>query len=383
MNSITSKTFETLCFEKDETVEIYNVEIKGNLRPYHSCIESNIIIAACIFTDYVKFENITCNSNCSIRFVDCTFKKSVHIKSWKSNIIIQGEWDSNNYSIKFENTKFEGVLSLESLNLHKGIHITKKTSIYKLNCIKLSLKNGEFLIDESTVNLAFDLTTLKASNLNIKNESIINAQTHFTDIRANISLNDSEFNGHTFLSGCKTKTLYINSNIFNKKLLISNPLISEMYISETEFKKEVGCLLQVSNHFLKKVEISDSKFSNKFILTGGRSIIEKLIIKFSKELKGIFEFNSCRINNVILTGKNYNTNINFEHTEFQSLLFNKFSNYADISFNSSKPLDSESDLIIRGSNLGKTHFFNFSFNDFKNIVIDNSVLIDIITVNVK
>ena len=108
-----------------------------------------------------------------------------------------------------------------------------------------------------------------------------------------------------------------------------------------------------------------------------------MVINTSKQLEGALYFNSTNIVKAKISGDNYNSNIVFNHSNFNELIFDFFYNYSTLSIISAKSFGENSSLTMAHSNLGKTHLFNVFLNTFDKISIYNSVLTEIITANVK
>jgi len=73
----------------------------------------------------------------------------------------------------------------------------------------------------------------------------------------------------------------------------------------------------------------------------------------------------------------------FNHSCFNKLNFDFFNNYSTLSLISIKAFNSNSELSITHSNIGRTHFFNAFLDTFDKVEIFNSILTEIVIANVK
>ncbi|MCK4922744.1 MAG: hypothetical protein KAS71_16945, partial [Bacteroidales bacterium] len=346
-----------------------------------------IIIENCVFEENVFLEEI--DLNYGIKFTGCNFIKTLSINECKSNNY-DHEFNFDGYHIEFINTQIEGLYFNGSNEIDRGVRISKKSRINKLQVRSIYSKTGSFAINDSTVETLFDVSQARLINgLEIRKNSIINSKVRIENVTASsITFTESTFDTDVHIWAGKIGNLIFNDGLFNDDLFITAvPIAGSMTIIGTEFKKSINFKLHDETNnktgSLETIYISSGKFNEQFVVNGSNETIRKLTVKFSKQLEGALHFNSCNIKETELSGENHNGNIVFNHSNFNKLSFDFFSNYSTISIISAKAFGLNSELTIQHSNLGKSQFFNTFFNTFEIISIYNSILIDIVVANVK
>lgn len=249
---------------------------------------------------------------------------------------------------------------------------------------------GSFEINDSTVNNHFDISLAKIeNNISIRGNSSINSKIRFENIQVrSFVFTDAKFDNDIHIWAGKVENLTFNDGEFNDDVNITGaPISKNLTVIGSDFKKSITFNLWDENNKkegkLNKINISSAKLGEQFIINGNNYEIDELIIKASKQLEGALYFNSSNILNTEITGDNYNSNIVFNHCNFNKLAFDFFYNYSTLSIISAKSFGKNSIMTIAHSNLGKFHLFNVFLNTFEKINIFNSVLTEIITANVK
>lgn len=375
-------------FHKNGTpVLIEDKEIMNRVDTQKKVIATGVIIKDCIFNEPVIFENV--DFNCGVKFINCKFKKTLSINECKSNNYDQ-EFNFDGYHIEFKKTEIEGLYFNGSNVIERGVRISEKSIINRLQVRSIYSKMGSFAINGSTIENLFDVSQAKLTNgLEVRKNSIINSKVRFDNVTAgSITFTESTFNTDVHIWAGKIGSLIFNDGLFKDDLFITAvPISGSMTIIGTEFKKSINFKLQDDTNnktgSLEQIYISSGKFNEQFVVNGSNEKISNLTVKFSKQLEGALYFNSCNIQETKLSGDNHNGNIVFNHSNFNKLSFDFFSNYSTISIISAKAFGENSELTIQHSNLGKSQFFNTFFNTFESINIYNSVLIDIVVANVK
>lgn len=387
MQQITSSDFIKSIIKGGIPVIIEDKEITNRVAVQSNLIATGVIIRNCIFHERVLFEKL--DFNCGIKFIDCEFNKSLSINNCKANKYDQ-LFNFSGYHLEFKNTQINNLYFNGKNEIERGVKISKKSRINRLIVNTLHSKIGNFTINDSTIESQFDIFQgIFSNDVEVRNNSVIETKVRFENVSTgSIVFTDSTFEKNIHISAGKVGSLIFNDGFFKDDLNITGvPISSSMTIIGTEFKKSINFKLQDDPNkkagSLKHIYISSAKFDEQFIVNGNDALICDLTIDFSQQLVGALYFNSCNFLKTKLSRCNYHGNVVFNHCNFNNLSFDFFDNYSTFSIISAKALGENSEITIHHSNLGKTQFFNTFFNTFENINIYNSVLIDIITANVK
>lgn len=379
--------FETAIIQQGYPLKIVAETITDKVDLKNNIISTGVIIENCVFEEVVFFEGI--DLNCGLVFKDCIFKKSFSINSCIATKT-DNKFNFDNYHLEFINTTIEGLYFNGDNNIDRGIRIKENSIISKLQVKSLKCKMGSFAINNSTINILFDIGQSKIQgDIAISESSVINAKIRFESIESDTFLfTESDFYKDIHIWGCKIFNLTFSSGIFNDDLFITGVSITNyLTVIGTEFKKSILFKLRdkATDKLgkLSKIYISSSKFGKQFTVNGNETQIDNLELDTSKQLEGALYFNKTNIVKSKISGDNYNGNIVFNHTNFNELIFEDFFNYSTLSIISSTAFGENSNLTIAHSNLGKTQMFNMDLSTFDKTTISNSVLIDIITANVK
>ena len=368
-------------------IKIYNETITDCVDIRKDITAVGVFIENCVFEDDVVFEDA--DLNCGIKFINCVFKKYLAFNDCKTTKYNQ-RFNFYGHHIVFSNTKIYGLYFNGENNFERGVEITNKSEIKRLQVRTITSSNGSFSINDSTIESQFDVSNCRfSSDLSVRENSIINAKVRFEyNITGSILFTQSTFNKDIHIWSGKTDQLTFNDGVFCDDLYIhAVPILSRLTIIGAEFKKSINFTLQDKTNnkvgTLSKVYIQSSKFGDRLKVKGSNDQIDDLEIIASEQMEGTLYFNSMNILKAKLTGNNYGCNVTFDHCDFNKLLFDFFHNHSTLSIISACPFNSDSKITINHSHIGKTHFFNTSLNKFDKIVINNSVLIDIITANVE
>jgi len=350
-------------------------------------IADGVIIEDCIFEEGVFFENI--DLNCGVRFVRCTLQKNLSINKCIAKNYDQ-EFNFDGYHLDFKGTTINGLYFNDVNQLERGVRICDKSNIDRFHLRTLIANKGSFAVNDSTIENLFHISQAVLSNdVSIREDSIIDSKVRFENVTcASFVFTGSTFKKDIHIWAGKTGSLIFNDGLFEDDLSINAvPISSNMTIVGTDFKKSINFTLRDKTNdktgVLTQIYIQSGKFGEQFIINGDGGSVEELIIETSKQLEGALYFNSINLNQTKISGDNYNSNIVFNHSNFNSLNFDFFNNYSTLSIISAKSFNQNSELAIVHSNLGKTHFFNVFLNTFDRIKIYNSVLTEIIVANVK
>jgi len=384
---MTGNQFENAIIQLGQPLRIVDQTITDKVDLKTNITATGVVIENCTFEEVVIFEKI--NLNCGIKFINCVFKKQFAI----NDCIAQNhnfEFNFDNYHLEFSKTIIEGLYFNGENQIQRGIRIKENSTINTLQIRTVFSTMGSFVINDSTVNNLFDISQAKIKNdISIRGNSLINAKIRFENIEAgSLVFTDATFNKDIHIWAGKINNLTFNDGIFNDNLTITGVPISDyLTIIGTVFKKSIVFKLWDKTNKkqgkLTKIYISSGKFGEQFIVNGNDYDINDLVIDTSKQLEGALYFNYSNIVKTKIAGDNYNSNIVFNHCNFNELIFDFFYNYSTLSIISAKSFGENSSLTIAHSNLGKSHLFNAFLNTFNKINIYNSVLTELITANVK
>jgi len=384
---MTGNQFITEITKAGQPLKIIAQTITDKVDLQSNIVATGVEIENCIFEDIVIFENI--DLNCGIKFIGCQFKKSFSLnkcRAAKHDL----KFNFDNYHLEFKNTSIEGLHFNDENQIERGVRISENSIINKLQVRTLISTKGSFSINNSTINSQFDISQAKINNdISIRGNSSINAKLRFENIEVgSFVFTESNFIKDVHIWAGKVGSLTFNDGTFNDDLSITGvPISSYLTIIGTEFKKSINFKLWDDTNKkigkLSKIYIQSGKFGEQFIVNGNNYEIEELTIETSKQLEGDIYFNSSNILTTKISGNSYNSNIVFNHCNFNQLNFDFFYNYSTVSIISAKGYGDNSNLTIAHSNLGQTHLFNVFLDSFDKINIYNSVLTDIIIANVK
>ncbi|ASB50347.1 hypothetical protein [Alkalitalea saponilacus] len=342
----------------------------------------------CVFENDVYFENI--DISYGIKFINCTFKKSIAFNNCQASKF-DSKFNFDNYHIYFKSVKIDGGLYFNGNNkIERGVIISNKSVINKLQVKSLLSDKGGFSVIDSTIEKQFDINQSRfAIDFEISENSIINSMIRIEKLTSSaIVFSDSNCNNIVHIWSGEINSLIFNDGYFKQDVNVKAvSIIDTMTIFGTDFKKNVSFKIQDTTNKtsgkLTKIYIESGKFGEQFIVNGDNTQIDELSIITSKQLEGDIYFNSCELLKTKISGNNYRSNIVFNHSNFNRLNFDFFYNYSTLSIISAKSFNENSELSIAHTNLGKSHLFNTSLNTFEKINIYHSVLSEIITANVK
>jgi hypothetical protein len=384
---MTGKQFETEIINVGQPLKIVSQTITDKVDLQNNIVATGVIIENCVFEDVVFFEQI--DLNCGIEFKNCVFKKSLSINDCHASKY-DIAFNLHNTHLEFTNTTIEGLYFNSVNEIERGIRIKDNSRINTLKVRTVICKMGGFSINDSHINNLLDISQAKIQNdISIRGNSLINAKVRLENVQANsLVFTDATYNKDIHIWAGKVSNLTFKDGVFNDDLSITGvPILSHLTIIGTEFKKSISFKLWDNTNKkkgkLSKIYIQSGKFSEQFILNGNYYEIEELTIEASKQLEGDIYFNSSNIKTTKIAGNNYNSNLVFNHCNFNQLNFDFFYNYSTISIFSATSFGTNSNLIIQHSNLGQAHLFNVFLNSFEKIDIYNSVMTDVISSNVK
>ncbi|NOY49244.1 MAG: hypothetical protein GXO88_01550, partial [Chlorobi bacterium] len=294
MQQINSVDFLKNFHKNGNPILIEDKEIMNRVDTQRKVLATGVIIKDCIFNESVIFENV--DFNCGVKFINCKFKKTLSINKCKSNNYDQ-VFNFDGYHIEFINTEIEGLYFNGSNIIERGVRISEKSRINRLQVRSIYSAMGSFAINDSTIETQFDISQAKLINdVEIRNNSIINSKVRFENITTgSIVFTESTFEKDIHIWAGKVGSLIFNDGVFKDDLNITAvPISSSTTIFRTEFKKSIIFKLQDDTNkktgSLNQVYISSGKFNEQFIVNGNDEIINELTINFSQQLEGALYF---------------------------------------------------------------------------------------------
>jgi hypothetical protein len=355
---MTGNQFENAIIQQGQPLRIVDQTITGKVDLQKNIVATGVVIENCVFEDVVFFEKI--ELNCGVEFKNCVFKKTFSINECTATNY-DFHFNFDNSHLEFSNTTIEGLYFNGENQIQRGIRIKENSTINALQVRTVFSSMGSFAINDSTINNQFDISQAKIQNdISIRGNSFINAKIRFENIEVgSFVFTEATFNKDIHIWAGKANSLTFNDGIFNDDLSITGvPISNYLTIIGTVFKKSIVFKLWDETNKkqgkLTNVYLSSGKFGEQFIINGNNYEIDDLVIDTSKQLEGALYFNSTNIVKTKISGDNYNSNIVFNHCNFNELNFDFFYNYSTLSIISAKAFGENSNLTIAHSNLGKS-----------------------------
>lgn len=205
------------------------------------------------------------------------------------------------------------------------------------------------------------------------------------------------FHGSVFKETCTVEendnigALHIINCEFESQFIIERSrFIDELRISKSHFKKFCEIFFVEQAEGVGDISILSSSFDEGIKINGRDNhekieyAIKRLKIRFSNQLSGVVEICNCSVLNFHITGTNSNASLIVKNVSMANLCLVDFSNQSNVQFMHCQSIGNASDsrVSILNSYLGKAQFFNFDFDTFLSVNINNSFLSEIITSNV-
>lgn len=370
----------------DEHVFIENLVVIGEVEFDSSNFKcQSAKVKNVTFQSFVSFYGV--DLGVGIIFTDSIFKKSLNIYgsnasgtilkfSWKSvSVVIDNckiatlnldEGNDFEFGLEIINDSIIGNLSISELDFKKaGVFIENSTIEKKLDILQSFLGSGRVRFHNSKINCKVRLSSLVLGGITFTS-STFEKDVHIWggDSSSGISFNDNQFNDDVYIKGMKSVgSLTISGDNFKKSIKID--------IDDPTNNKQGN---------FDGVFIVSGNFGIGLTLNGSVNSIKSLFISASQNLIGTLQFNGCSFKDARVQGDNHKASIVFNHCVFQKLTFTSFINFGNLILSSSKAIsETDSELIIKNSNLGKSQLFNFYLNSFKKISITDSQISEIIT----
>ncbi|PQA59146.1 hypothetical protein [Siphonobacter curvatus] len=287
--------------------------------------------------------------NCNVDFIEITdaFIPRFGLDITKSKIQKRILIGNVNSEIKFSETDFE-----DNVNISSSL-------ITKLHILSSSIKKN--LFTEQCV-ITDRLSIVRSKIMEDGKISLLNLNREENFLSASFTINHSTFANFT-----------ISKNLF---LLIKN---WEKLSTWQGFKKYDYIELKELN--ISKCNIEESIYIHGMTFSDILFKINKIEIQSSPNLKGQLNLSYLRCNSVSINGDNLSCYFLLRNIQFSTLELNSFFNFNKFQIIACQPL-LDSEVRIINSSLGQTQFFSLNFALLKHVKIVNSIINEIIAINV-
>lgn len=349
----------------DESTINWNYKIIENVVFNHlvtvkqANVREGLVFINCDFKSGIVFNEVTSSNdlettnpyNCSILLSNC-----------KGQQVFLG------YNNKFQrsfiidsNSEFERII-INTAVIERGFKI-KDSTIYGI----LDITRGDFELElrNSTIGGKLRVETLKGDIAILKCK--VKEWSRFWNVECPISFtfNDNIFDGTFKIEASRIKGIFIHRDIFNKKVELENRDLNGS-----------------NESFCKEIFITEAKFIEGVDFNGLGCAIDKITLRLSPSFEGIVNFDTWKVDDLQVSGINQNLKLLFKRMTFRFVLFNNFTNYADLSFDKCSAI-SDSPLNLMNTDLGSAKFNEFNLNSFDIVRVDNLSIDKIKASNVK
>lgn len=339
-------------------------------------------IEGVVFKD--KVEVLSVNLRCGLIFINCTFEKGIYFKNINSEQNIS-KYNSHNCSLLFSKCNGSHLQISDKSILKRGLRIEQETKFDSVNITASNLQ--DIRIKDSTIVKLIDIAGVVANEMRLDSN----------DIKGNLRVGTFK-GGITLISNAFGKwvkfwnvecpdSLTLNKNVFNDSFEIEASRIMALYIHEDTFEK----YLKLENRdtsgdnndaHCNEIFITEAKFLEGADFNGLGKSIKKITLRLSPGFEGVLNFEGWKVDDLKVYGINQNLKLLFKRMVFKFVLFNNFTNYADLSFDKCSATE-DSPLHFLNTNLGAARFNDFDLASFSVIRIDNVSLDNIKASNVK
>lgn len=191
------------------------------------------------------------------------------------------------------------------------------------------------------------------------------------------------FTNYFSLKFLKTRTLKFNNCQFNnfRELQLQEFSTESLIFTCNTANKDIYI------HPLSVKEVILEGSETNYLLTFSNGENKEIISKFSiftySNYKCDYYIRNAKVNTFNLRGELKDSSLTITQVDIFTGLIDVFSNYGFLKFNAVKPLNDKSLLILKNSNLGSALISSCNFQLFKRVIIHNSVLIDLLSVNTE
>jgi hypothetical protein len=330
-----------------------------------------------------KVEVVSVDIKCGLVFINCTFEKGIYFVNVKSEQIIS-EHNSHNCTLLFSKCTGSHLQICEKSILKRGLRIEQET---KFNSINITASNlQDIRIKDSIVVKLIDIAGVVVNEMRFdKND--IKGNLRVGTFKGDITLISNKFgNWAKFWNVECSNSFTLNKNVFNDAFEIEASRINGLFIHEDTFEKYVKLENRDTNGnndaHCNEIFITEAKLLEGADFNGLGKPINKITLRLSPGFEGVLNFEGWNVDDLQVSGINQNLKLLFKRMVFKFVLFNNFTNYADLSFDKCSATE-DSPLHFLNTNLGTARFNEFDLASFSVIRIDNVSFDNIKTSNVK
>lgn len=350
-------------------------------------IDSNIInwhfrqVEGVIFKD--KVEVLSADLKSGLAFINCSFEKGIYFKNVRSGQIISTH-NKYNCTLLFSKCTCSHLQISDKSILKRGLRIEAESTFNSINITASQLQNIH--VKDSTLMKLFDIAGVVANEMRFDNNDI-KEHLRVSAFKGDITLISNVFgNWAKFWNIECPLSFTLNKNVFNGAFEIEAGRIKGLFIHEDVFNKyfklENRDIKGNNEAYCNEIFITEAKFIEGADFNGLGKSIDKITLRLSPGFEGVLNFQGWKVNDLQASGINQNLKLLFKRMVFRFVLFNNFTNYADLSFDKCSAID-DSSLHFFNTNLGSARFNEFDLASFCVIRIDNVSLDSIKASNVK
>lgn len=208
----------------------------------------------------------------------------------------------------------------------------------------------------------FNIIQLNSVSVNLEN-CIFEHHISFKDLTSdNIQFKNCTFNNSkiTQLHEFSCKKFYFQNNIVKSNIHFKPSKVNKVILEGSE-----------SNNLIT------------FSYLNREQIIDELLIFTLQGCKTEFLIRNVSIKKIQIVGEVKDSTIMLNKLKVGTFILDNFSNYGNLKIAFIQALDSNSNIILKNSNLGKIQISSIDFSKFKRVLISNTNMIEVIPVNIK
>ncbi|MBK9016519.1 MAG: hypothetical protein IPM82_21955 [Saprospiraceae bacterium] len=306
----------------------------------------------------------------------------------------------NMIDVNVNSSKFAKPLIINTCNTQKGLNF-ENSSFHSVNLESLHIEAGEIKVVKVESGF-FNCNTIVGSNGIEILKSNFSDEVRFLNVQNNghYYFTDSNFKGGLRIWAGKVNSVMIfNNGTFEKYFIIEGvkfgkslsfngvTIKSEAKISfSSTASKRDDSIETIESDPPEEINLWNSKFEGGFRYEGiakpEHRRVKKVSVHCSQNLTGEMSFTSMKTDTFLLKGANYSGRIILHDVAVKELQLKDFANYSKLQLHNITPLDQESTISFDRSVLGSTSLFDIDFKKFKNLVITDSQVLEIVPTNV-
>ncbi|MGG5576381.1 hypothetical protein ACPDHL_03430 [Myroides sp. C15-4] len=337
-----------------------------------------------IFNELVTIQNI--DIKFGIHFVNCQFKKGIHfinVTNTTENSSLLN-LDDNERGIILSNCELDEDVLVNSCNIRRGLLIQSESILKKITIESSKIQYDGLKIDNCTISIIDIVDCVLKLDVRSSTIGFLRVQSNV----GNVSMVNSKFTNWTKFWNIEcAESITLNNNVFEGTFSIEGSRINKINIHGDEFYRESKLInndtsLKETKTYLNQLYITDANFIEGFEFDGKGLCINKISLPITSSFKGILKFYNWSIKEAFISGINQNLNLIFDKISLRLIIFESFSNFGIVSFNSccadnkifktDEGLHKESSLIVFDTSFGNTKFYEFDFNSFDFINMRNT-----------